>query len=199
MQFGSVFYVPVRFDGHDDVRTLRLHRMSKVELLDTSSGIDQFDLDEWIEAGGMGFGGQEQIELIPASSPKGRAGLGMRIFRMSLPDGGSSSPCAPPGVIAMTVDASESEPMSASSTIVTHFPRALSCRQVAIKRLGFPQPETLFDQRIRLTFAQFADCVGVSQCPATHVRRFDARRLQNGLDPPVDGGLVETNALLLTT
>jgi len=97
-----MFYVPVRFDGHDDVRTLRLHRMSKVELLDTSSGIDQFDLDEWIEAGGMGFGGQEQIELIPASSPKGRAGLGMRIFRMSLPDGGSSSPCAPPGVIAMT-------------------------------------------------------------------------------------------------
>ena len=83
MQFGSVFYVPVRFDGHDDVRTLRLHRMSKVELLDTSSGIDQFDLDEWIEAGGMGFGGQEQIELIPASSPKGRAGLGIREWTCS--------------------------------------------------------------------------------------------------------------------
>lgn len=64
VQFGSVFYVPARFDGHDDVRTLRLHRMSKVELLDPSSGIDQFDLDEWIEAGGMGFGGQEQIELV---------------------------------------------------------------------------------------------------------------------------------------
>ena len=74
--------------------------------------------------------------------------------------------------------------------------RSLSCGQVAIKRLGFPQPETLFDQRMRLTFAQFADCVGVSQCPATHVRRFDARRLQDGFDPPVDGGLVETNALL---
>lgn len=64
VQFGVVFYVPAKFDGHDDVRTLRLHRMSKVELLDTSSGIDQFDLDDWIEAGGMGFGGQEQIELV---------------------------------------------------------------------------------------------------------------------------------------
>lgn len=64
VQFGVVFYVPAKFDGHEDVRTLRLHRMSKVELLDTSSGIDQFDLNDWIEAGGMGFGGQEQIELV---------------------------------------------------------------------------------------------------------------------------------------
>lgn len=64
VQFGSVFYVPAKFDGHDDVRTLKLHRMSKVELLDAESGIDQFDLDAWIEAGGMGFGGHEQIQLV---------------------------------------------------------------------------------------------------------------------------------------
>ena len=64
VQFGSVFYVPARFEGHDDVRMLRLHRMTRAELLDTPSGIEGFDLDAWIEAGGMGFGGQERIRLV---------------------------------------------------------------------------------------------------------------------------------------
>lgn len=64
VQFGAVFYVPARFDGHDDVRTLPLHRMSRPELLDTPSGIETFDLNAWIEAGGMGFGGQQRISLV---------------------------------------------------------------------------------------------------------------------------------------
>lgn len=64
VQFGAVFYVPARFDGHDDIRTLKLHRMSKVEMLESESGIHQFDLDDWIESGGMGFGGQEKIRLV---------------------------------------------------------------------------------------------------------------------------------------
>lgn len=64
VQFGVVFYVPATFDGHDDVRTLKLHRMVRAELLDEPSGIDDFDLDTWLQAGGMGFGGQERIRLV---------------------------------------------------------------------------------------------------------------------------------------
>lgn len=64
VQFGTVFYVPARFDGHDDIRTLKLHRMSKVDMLETESDIHQFDLDEWIESGGMGFGGKEKVRLV---------------------------------------------------------------------------------------------------------------------------------------
>ncbi|AWI52016.1 hypothetical protein DEH84_00040 [Aquabacterium olei] len=64
VQFGVVFYVPATFDGHGDVRTLKLHRMLRAELLDEPSGIEHFDLDAWLEAGGMGFGGQERIRLV---------------------------------------------------------------------------------------------------------------------------------------
>lgn len=64
VQFGAVFYVPARFEGHADVRTLKLHRMVRAELLDRPSGIKDFDLDAWLEAGGMGFGGQERIKLV---------------------------------------------------------------------------------------------------------------------------------------
>lgn len=64
VQFGSVFYVPARFEGHSDVRTLKLHRMSHPSLLDSPSGIEAFDLDAWIEAGGMGFGGKDRIQLV---------------------------------------------------------------------------------------------------------------------------------------
>lgn len=64
VQYGNVFYVPVRFDGHQDVRTLPLHRISRAELLEEPSGIEDFDLSAWIEQGAMGFGGGELIELV---------------------------------------------------------------------------------------------------------------------------------------
>ncbi|WP_157270104.1 helix-turn-helix transcriptional regulator [Azohydromonas aeria] len=57
-------YVPVRFEGHDDVRTLRLHRVQRAELLPGPSGIERFDLQAWIDAGALGFGGSERIRLV---------------------------------------------------------------------------------------------------------------------------------------
>ena len=38
---GGVFYLVVRFDGHDDIRQLALHRMNKVELLDAACSATQ--------------------------------------------------------------------------------------------------------------------------------------------------------------
>lgn len=64
VQSGAVFYVPVRFDGHDDVRTIVLHRVLRAEMLDEPSGIEAFDLDAWIAQGAMGFGGGEPIRLV---------------------------------------------------------------------------------------------------------------------------------------
>jgi len=60
---GSVGYVPVRFAGHDDVRTLALHRIESAELDDTPSGIESFDLDRWLAEGALGFGGNQRIRL----------------------------------------------------------------------------------------------------------------------------------------
>lgn len=64
VQFGHGFYMPVRFEEHEDVRTLKLHRMQRAELLDAPSGIEDFDLAGWIEAGALGFGGSERIRLV---------------------------------------------------------------------------------------------------------------------------------------
>jgi predicted DNA-binding transcriptional regulator YafY len=64
VQFGNGFYMPVRFEGHEDVRTLKLHRVQRAELLDAPSGIERFDLAGWIEAGALGFGGSERIRLV---------------------------------------------------------------------------------------------------------------------------------------
>ena len=64
VQFGHAFYMPVRFDGHEDVRTLKIHRVQRAELIDTPSGIEQFDLGKWIESGALGFGGSERIRLV---------------------------------------------------------------------------------------------------------------------------------------
>ena len=63
VQHGGVFYIPVRFSGHDEVRTLALHRVSRAILRDEASGIESFDLDAWLATGALGFGGQEWIAL----------------------------------------------------------------------------------------------------------------------------------------
>lgn len=64
VQNGPVFYLPVRFEGHDDVRTITLHRVERAEVLPDKSAIEQFDLAGWIEAGALGFGGDALIELV---------------------------------------------------------------------------------------------------------------------------------------
>lgn len=64
VQHGGVFYVPVRYDGHKDVRTLAMHRIQRTELVYEPSGIEAFNLSRWIAEGGLGFGGQEQIKLV---------------------------------------------------------------------------------------------------------------------------------------
>lgn len=64
VQSGAAFYVPVRFDGHHDVRTIALHRIRRAEIVDAPSGIEQFSLDEWLAKGGLGFGGHEEIQLV---------------------------------------------------------------------------------------------------------------------------------------
>ena len=60
---GSVGYVPVRFAGHDDVRTLALHRIERAELDDRPSGIESFDIDRWLAEGALGFGGNQRSRL----------------------------------------------------------------------------------------------------------------------------------------
>lgn len=64
VQHGPVFYLPVRFAGHDDVRTLALHRIRSAQVLDTPSGIEDFDLDAWLRTGPLGFGGLGTIHLV---------------------------------------------------------------------------------------------------------------------------------------
>ena len=63
VQSGQAFYMPVRFDGHEDVRTLALHRVQRAQVVPEPSGIDSFSLEQWISEGGLGFGGHEQIAL----------------------------------------------------------------------------------------------------------------------------------------
>ena len=63
VQYGVVFYLPVRYEGHDDVRTIALHRVQRAELLDAASGIESFDLSAWLAEGALGFGGTELIAL----------------------------------------------------------------------------------------------------------------------------------------
>jgi len=64
VQYGSVFYAPVRFEDHEDVRTVALHRVRRAVVLDEPSGIESFDLGGWLSTGVLGFGGQETIELV---------------------------------------------------------------------------------------------------------------------------------------
>lgn len=83
VQYGAIFYLPVRFDGHDDVRTIAMHRVERAELLEGSSGIESFDLSAWIESGAMGFGGTEQIDLLLRFFH----GAGARMIETPLADG----------------------------------------------------------------------------------------------------------------
>jgi len=64
IQYGAVFYLPVRFDGHADIRIIALHRVVHAELLDVPSDIESFDLSAWIDTGALGFGGTEQIDIV---------------------------------------------------------------------------------------------------------------------------------------
>ena len=64
IQYGAVLYLPVRFDGHEDVRTIAMHRVERAELLDEPSGIESFDLSAWIDTGALGFGGNETIDMM---------------------------------------------------------------------------------------------------------------------------------------
>ncbi|WP_119157534.1 helix-turn-helix transcriptional regulator [Caldimonas tepidiphila] len=64
VQSGSGFYLPVRFQGHQDVRTIKLHRVLRAELLETPAEMQDFDLSEWIDSGALGFGGNERIRLV---------------------------------------------------------------------------------------------------------------------------------------
>lgn len=63
VQNGAAFHMPVRFDGHDDVRTITLHRVVSAEMLSDASGIEDFDLARWIDEGALGFGGSAMIEI----------------------------------------------------------------------------------------------------------------------------------------
>ncbi len=64
VQRGAALYVPARFDGHDDVRTLALHRVQRAEVLEAPSGVENFDLSAWLRDGGLGFGGAQRIALV---------------------------------------------------------------------------------------------------------------------------------------
>lgn len=63
VQNGAVFYSPVRFESHQDVRTIALHRVQRAEIVDEPSDIQNFDLSAWLASGAMGFGGDERIAL----------------------------------------------------------------------------------------------------------------------------------------
>jgi predicted DNA-binding transcriptional regulator YafY len=56
IQHGNVFYMPARFDGYDDVRTLALHRIRSATVCREAARIQDFNLNDWIDSGVMGFG-----------------------------------------------------------------------------------------------------------------------------------------------
>ena len=66
VQYGSVIYLVVTINDHNDLRLLVLHRIQKVTLKEESlRPLDNFDLQVYIDQGGFGFGQIAQpIELI---------------------------------------------------------------------------------------------------------------------------------------
>lgn len=57
VQYGSVIYLVVTINAHQDPRLLALHRIQSVELKDESSQpLQDFDLQTFIDQGGFGFG-----------------------------------------------------------------------------------------------------------------------------------------------
>ena len=64
VQYGPVFYLPVRYAGHTDIRTITLHRIKRAEVLAVASDIASFDLAKWIESGALGFGGVTMVALV---------------------------------------------------------------------------------------------------------------------------------------
>lgn len=83
VQYGAIFYLPVRFDGHEDVRTIALHRVERAELLEDPSGIESFDLSAWIDTGALGFGGTEKIDMVL----RFHHGAGARVIETPLAEG----------------------------------------------------------------------------------------------------------------
>jgi predicted DNA-binding transcriptional regulator YafY len=66
VQYGSVIYLVVTINEHKDLRILVLHRIQKVILTEKPiSTLDNFDLQNYIDQGGFGFGESSQsIELV---------------------------------------------------------------------------------------------------------------------------------------
>ena len=66
VQYGSVIYLVVTINDHNDLRLLVLHRIQKVTLKEEAlRSLDNFDLQVYIDQGGFGFGQIAQpIELI---------------------------------------------------------------------------------------------------------------------------------------
>lgn len=65
VEHGAAVYVIVNFLGYSDIRSLALHRITAIEILDAEIvQPDDFDLANFIESGGMGLGGSgEEIQL----------------------------------------------------------------------------------------------------------------------------------------
>lgn len=65
VEHGAAVYVIVNFSEYPDIRSLALHRVTAIEILDKDiEPPDNFDLASFIESGGMGLGGSgEEIQL----------------------------------------------------------------------------------------------------------------------------------------
>ncbi len=58
VQYGTVIYLVVTINEHQDIRLLVLHRIQKVSLKDELlCPLEHFDLQAYIDQGGFGFGG----------------------------------------------------------------------------------------------------------------------------------------------
>ena len=66
VQYGTVIYLVVTINEHQDIRLLVLHRIQKVSLKDELlCPLEHFDLQAYIDQGGFGFGGiAYPIELV---------------------------------------------------------------------------------------------------------------------------------------
>lgn len=65
VEHGAAIYVIANFSEYPDIRSLALHRVTAIEILDKDiEPPDNFDLASFIELGGMGLGGSgEEIQL----------------------------------------------------------------------------------------------------------------------------------------
>lgn len=65
IQRGTVLYLAVRYEGHEDVRTLALHRIRSAEIQhEAATGPRGFSLDDQVARGTYHFGGGEKLRLV---------------------------------------------------------------------------------------------------------------------------------------